>query len=58
MNGTSDIDWMGLPTERYGFSNNRLRLADFATISRLVLAQNRSGLDETQKEHVVEQFKK
>jgi phospholipid transport system substrate-binding protein len=32
--------------------------ADFATISRLVLARNWRGLDETQQEHFVEEFKK
>ena len=32
--------------------------ADFATISRLVLARNWSALDPTQKEHFVEEFKK
>ena len=32
--------------------------ADFPTISRLVLARNWRGLDETQQEHFVEEFKK
>jgi ABC-type transporter MlaC component len=32
--------------------------ADFATISRFVLARNWRGLDETQQEHFVEEFKK